>query len=465
MSNFVAAVATLGFLIALVLLFARPRVGILALIVYFPLDPFVPRLPVPGMNAETALFGVAAALTLMRFGVRLPPLRYTAAVLVFIAMMLMLFGVGAARPERIVGFGPWKLFMITKSVTFPVLLFFICYWWFPTVEGRRQVIHAISYSVLISSVFGLLDFVVPFTPHAGTGRAAGVFGDPNALGCVLATFSLAPLYLVSLPDLPRWHRGVHLGIYGLTVLALVLSQSRSGWLAVCAGHAVWLLFVNRALFLTAACAGVLALTLGYPLLPELVRDRIEETFEARSGKVFWGGAERFGAGADRIVYHRIGWEMFVESPVWGHGLEGFMLNAPRYGARYGMLAHKSPHSVPVKLASEGGVLGLMALAWLGLAVSGLGVHLWWRGGPEHRLGSLLLGVLAGLSFGSLFQNFFLSAGLGANFWILFGTVARARYAAPAAEEESALVTEAPPLGVGAEVLAHGALGGPFGAPR
>src|SRR5215510_10886074 len=76
-------------LVALVLLFWRPLAGLIFLVAIFPVDPFSPRLPVPGMNTETALLGVAFAMTVLRFGARPPPLRYSGPVVAFIAVMGM----------------------------------------------------------------------------------------------------------------------------------------------------------------------------------------------------------------------------------------------------------------------------------------------------------------------------------------------------------------------------------------
>ena len=64
-------------LLVLVLLLARPVTGIVALALVYPLILVAPRLPVPGMNVETTLVGVALALTLLRFGLRIPPPRYS----------------------------------------------------------------------------------------------------------------------------------------------------------------------------------------------------------------------------------------------------------------------------------------------------------------------------------------------------------------------------------------------------
>ena len=68
-----SGLASAGALIVLGLLFARPQLGIVALAAFFPLNPYVIRLPLPGLNFETVFIAIAMGLTLLCFGFRIPP--------------------------------------------------------------------------------------------------------------------------------------------------------------------------------------------------------------------------------------------------------------------------------------------------------------------------------------------------------------------------------------------------------
>ena len=56
-------ISLVGFGVVLVLLLWRPQLGIAAFVMYYPLNDHVPRLPIPGFNAESLLFGIMGAVT------------------------------------------------------------------------------------------------------------------------------------------------------------------------------------------------------------------------------------------------------------------------------------------------------------------------------------------------------------------------------------------------------------------
>ena len=453
-----AAISLAGLAVVLVLLIWRPQLGIAAFVLYYPLNDHVPRLPIPGFNAETLLFGIMGALTLLRFGLRVPPLRYTGPLLAVVGVVFLGWSITAGQTVlEQYGPGAWDFFQVMKSMAFPTLLFFFAYWWYPDAGSRRRLMETVSLTLAITATAGIVDWFVPYSRDGlEAGRATGLFPAANVFGGTLAAWSLVPLYLMRHPDVPHRRRLFHLGAYGLGMLALALSLSRSGWLGLLVGHTIYFLYVNRMVLLAGLTAAVLLLTVGYAAVPELIRDRIQETFETRQ-TVLWGGAERFGSGADRIVYYQIGAEMFLDSPIWGHGMNAFLTNTPKYGAKYGMIAHKAPHSLVVKIATETGSIGLAGFAWLALTVLFVG-HRVWRSSEEDRgLGVVLLAGFASIGVTSLFQPTFFSHLLGGYFWLLFGLVAHAdvdlRHAA--AERRVAASPFARPLGEAPPLLASG----------
>jgi O-antigen ligase len=420
-------ISLVGFAVVLVLLLWRPQLGIAAFVMYYPLNDHVPRLPIPGFNAESLLFGIMGALTLLRFGARVPPLRYTGTLFGVVLVMAMAWGMTAAQVSvEQYGPGAWDFFQVLKSTLFPTLLFFFGYWWYPDPASRRRLMEVVSLTLALTALAGIADWIAPFSRDGlEARRATGVFPAANVFGGTLAAWSLIPLYLVRQPDIPQLRRLLHMCAYALGLLALALSLSRSGWLGLIAGHTVFFLYVNRGLLLAGVVAMVLLVTVGYAAVPDLIRDRIDETFQTRN-RVFWGGgAERFGSGADRIVYYQIGAEMFMDSPIWGHGTNAFLLNTPKYGAKYGLLANKAPHSLVVKIATEAGSIGLAIFAWLALTVMLVSHRVWRRSSEDRGLGVLLFGGFVSIGVTSLFQPTFFSHLLGGYFWLLFGLVAHA----------------------------------------
>jgi O-antigen ligase len=423
---------SLAALIALVLLFWRPAAGLIFLVAIFPVDPFSPRLPVPGMNTETILLGVAFAMTVLRFGARLPPLRYSGPVIAFIVVMGMglVLSIPWAIKYTAMDGEPavWFIFKSWKSMSFSALFFFASYWWLGRPEDRARMLEAISFGVWISAVAGVADFVFGLTDIGALGRATGLQGDPNAMAEAVGSMMFVSLHLAVYGlELPLWRRLFHGSAYALSFVALVLSLSRGNWLALVFAHAVYFLLVNRTLFFATVVAVAMLATVAFPLLPEVVRGRILSTVQT-SNTVYGlqGAAGLETSAAMRVVFTKIGYDMWLESPLWGQGLSSFTFRAPELGARYGLFQTKDAHNILVKLAAENGVIGLAAFMWLVWAVFRCGRRLWRADSREYQLGAVLLAAGTHALLASLSTDSFLYAKqISAYFWVLYALCARA----------------------------------------
>ena len=129
----------------------------------------------------------------------------------------------------------------------------------------------------------------------------------------------------------------------------------------------------------------------------------------------------------RVVFAKIGYDMFLESPIWGHGLQLVHVHErPKLGARYGLFAAKDAHNILVKLAAENGVIGLAAFAWLAWAVFRCGRWLWRSDSSERVLGAVLLGAATHALVASSSTDCFLyTKQISAYFWVLYALSARA----------------------------------------
>ncbi|MEX2206957.1 MAG: O-antigen ligase family protein [Myxococcota bacterium] len=414
------------------MLFWRPIWGLALLVAIFPMDAWAPRLPVPGINTETIMIGVAFAVTVLRFGGRIPPLRYSGPVFAFIGVMLIAFIVSIpwATGMRAVDGGPaiWYNFKTVKSSTFTALLFFIAYWWVRSPEDRQRTLVAICIAVFLSSVAGIADFVIGINPRVSDGRANGLLDNANAMAETIGPMLFVPLYLLMQGREIGWAtRLLSVATYGLGLVALVLSLSRGNWIAFVAANFVFLLLVNRKLLVGAVAVGAILVALGAPLLPTIVRDRLEST-TAAGPSVYQVplavGLE--GSTAMRVVFAKIGLDMLALSPVWGNGLNAFHMRTPEFGARYGLLTHKDPHILLVRLAAEMGTAGILMLAWLSWAVYRCGRTLWRSDSPAYMLGAVVLSASLYNFVSNLASTTFLQvAQVSAQFWILYAIAARA----------------------------------------
>ncbi len=412
-----AILSTLGCVVVFVLLAVRPSLGIGALLAIYPVLHYVPRSPVPGLNAETILLVFAMILTLGRSGLRVPPLRVTGPVLAFLAVMFMAWVIGRTVVDL---YDPlaaaWERFKTFKSHTFAALLFFIAYWCITDRAGRRTVLEGISLAILGLGASVLLDV------GDSSGRASGLFQNANTSGDVLGVFLVCPLFLVWTEPRSKLRRGLHGLAYLVGFVGLVYTLSRGAWLAFAIGHLVFFLMLDRRVVVMATATAALMLAIGLPLAPQLVRDRLSETFEAGSQKVYQvgGGLNIEGSAAIRVVVYRVGFDMFLDSPIWGHGSGGFRANSLQYGAKYGLLQYKTPHSLPLMIMTEAGGLGLISLAWLSLTVLGLGLGLLYTPG-QANLGVLILTLGIATGVANLFHTDFLTNPVSARyFWVLFG---------------------------------------------
>ncbi|MCP4004606.1 MAG: O-antigen ligase family protein [bacterium] len=419
--------------IALVLLFYKPVWGVIAIAAIYPINLWAPRLPVPGLNTETLLVGLAMAFTFLRYGVHFPPVRYTGPVVAFIGMILFAFLLALpwVRSVQLAGgeSALWKVFQIFKSMVFTSFLFFPAFWFFGDPKDRRRLIQAISFAGLTVAVFGIFDYFIPIHPKSDGSRAHGLLDDPNAMAQVIGTTMFASLYLVlHAKDLSPVKRLFHLVAYGLSGVAIVLSLSRGNWLALLASHALFLLFVNRQMLGVGFVGLVLAATIAFPFLPSIVQDRVSGVTQNRGQTVYRipGGENLEGSAAARVVTYSVGLEMFQASPIWGHGLHYFTLKTPEWGAKYGLLKMKDAHSLPVKMAAETGLIGLAVLAWLFGSCGLHGLRLWSSNTPERGMGTMFIGVTAWVAVANLTSTGFLyTKPIAAYFWLQFGMTARA----------------------------------------
>jgi O-antigen ligase len=430
--------------VTLALLFWRPIAGMLVLVAIFPMDPWSPRLPVPGINTETVLLSVATLVTVLRFGARIPPLRYSGPPIAYILLIGIGFALSIpwARGIRMVDgdTAVWGIFKQWKASTFSGLFFVPVYFWFSDARDRRALLEALSVGVFISSMFGLFDLVVGVTPGGQGGRAGGLQIDPNALALAVGSTIFVPLYLATRArDLPRWRRVFHGVTYGVAFIAVLLSLSRGNYIAFVVAHLVYLALVSRVLLLAGVVTVALFATIAFPLLPTSVRERIETTTASGSGYRV-AGAERVEAStAYRLALTQVAFDMFKDSPIWGHGLLFYYFHVPQYGAKYGTLELKDSHSIVLSLAVELGAVGLAWLGWIVATVYLLGRRLWRSSSSEYYVGAVLLACSTHLLIGSLSTNSFNSTrDISAYFWILLALAARTyveRYAeapAPAA---------------------------------
>ncbi len=433
--------ALAGAIVTFVLLLVAPRWGMPALVAISPLLQVATPRAGPGLNAETALYTAALFSLAMRARPALPPPAFLAPYLAFLAVMLLAALIAATSlpiPGSL-GVRLWEIALPLKSELWPTLGLFLFFGLAPDEQQRRRLLFAMTIAVLVAAVSsfiwpaGRADFV---SPQRLTGF---LYQNPNALGSFLAIFSVIPLSAIFREKTSPALRIFSLMVYVAAVTAVVLTQSRGAWVAFVVGHLVWLFYVNRRLFLPALIVIALAVTTvaAIGLTPRAVSERVEQTLTP-GGRMFL--ASKLATGLDssaqlRVVIHRIAADMWVESPLWGHGFRSFYPLSAEYGRGYGLARARrgawtgaiSAHSLYARTTAEYGLIGLAVLGWFAWVLIGTGRSLVAGKGPERDLGVTFLAVLAGTGAMCLTMEALRSHQTSIPFWALSGLAIRALY--------------------------------------
>ena len=243
---------------------------------------------------------------------------------------------------------------------------FVCAYHF--VKTREDFIYCVKL-VLWSSLFPILYCVVDIgLNHAhnnnGDGfRLQSTFGHPNILAFyVTLLISLAFYMLKNLPSGNVPGRGgntanyyrVFYTLYILVLLgALVLTKTRSAWIACLTGFLLYGIFFERRYLVYLLVGGVLA-----TMLPE-VRDRLGDLFQGNHV----GGYAQLNSFAWRVYLWKSGLNWMQPSHyLFGYGLSNFQALSQQFFPLAGPMKWGA-HSVYVQWIFELGVVGFLAYLW------------------------------------------------------------------------------------------------------
>ncbi len=189
-----------------------------------------------------------------------------------------------------------------------------------------------------------------------TYRIFAGWSNPNAAAGVFVI--LIPAAIAMAWNLTAWHKWLAAGSAALLTTALLLTQSKGGWLAGFIGIAVFLvLTVVWKIDFKKAAAPVLGLLVGLALFGVLVYGPRPSGAAAGGGiaRITGGGAEAEQSAGFRTLLWKTSIELTKEKPQgWGLGSFRFVSGRP------GMVTQTvTPHHNYLGLAAEGGLLSLL----------------------------------------------------------------------------------------------------------
>jgi O-antigen ligase len=355
--------AAVGALVALMLAYVRPLALVYLAVALIPLELFAARLGGVGITVTEALFALAG----LGWGLRrlvdghrpwVPTPLNGGLALLLLAVLAGL--VAAAEPFAAVRIlVMWTLFALVLQLI--------------ADQGTRDAVRGIVWLLaLAGAAVGAVAVVstggqAPQLSELGdraTGRAVGSFTDPNILGTFLA-LALPSALVLGLTG-PAARRPVSLAAFGLILAGLGLSLSRGGLLA--AGGALLVLLawapVRRLALLGAGVVALLAIVNANPLAGVQQVDTVVE----RVVSVRYAGQSQFDQRRD---LYRVTPDIIADHPVLGVGANGYSLVAPHYGLvdPYTGFTFDHAHNIPLTVGAELGLVGLLALAWLVVALA------------------------------------------------------------------------------------------------
>jgi O-antigen ligase len=239
----------------------------------------------------------------------------------------------------------------------------------------------------------LLRFSGPFK-YIGSNELAALF----LIGCIF-------FGLFALAQRRWWEKVAYLTASGLYAYGVLYSYSRAAQLAlVCVAVVVASLRYRWVLAIL-----VVALMTQHWWVPVSVRERWEMTEDeqgqldesAESRKEFWA----------------LAWDLFLHSPVYGHGTQSFRQINPR---------QMDTHNIYLRVMAEQGTIGAILFVAIWFHVFRLAYTLWTRA-PERwdrQFGFALFMTTIGLLIANLFGDRFSHLAMIGQYWVIAGLAQR-----------------------------------------
>lgn len=387
----------------------KPRFGLLLLPIATPFLPWMPKVPVPGMNPLNALlfavFGTFALTKVLNRQQLFRPSRLGMVIGVLMGMNALSIARGAAFPTGYgydAGFA--GLWLFRYAMTFSV--YFITLSMAHGETDRKRMAWAIALGLLAEAWTTIL-----FGKNGSGGRAIGTFGQSNELGAFLAMFTAFTASLC----LGSRNLVAKLALAGMAfagVIATFLTLSRGSILALGVGFLYVAFRTSKVLTII-----VLAVLVTSPIwIPQDVKDRMAETQVGVEGS---DDVTLEASSQMRIDTWNAILRVVSENPIFGVGMLGLTYVLPMTGGEMGLEVKDSSHNTFLRMLAELGVFGLVLFCWFLWMVFKLGNDgvKAARNPFDRQLSVGLMAALLVLAVSCWFGDRFYSILITGNFWI------------------------------------------------
>jgi len=276
------------------------------------------------------------------------------------------------------------------------------------LKEKRQIERFVAVMLIVCFVTCIVGLIQVPTGGRVSAPFEGEVGEPNTLGGYLVLMMSIVLGLL-LADERRRLKPFLLSLFGITVVTLAMTLSRSSWLALFPMLFTLIYLTNKRFAIVFPLLFIIAFS--PVLLPQSVKDRFYFTFMQPNtpGQVEIGGFRLDTSTSDRILcWKQVVTRDFIKHPVLGYGVTGY----PFLDAQY------------PRVLAETGLLGLFAFSILLIAIYryALGVY---RNTKDPFFKGLTLGYLGGfigLLIHAIGCNTFIIVRIMEPFWFLTAMV-------------------------------------------
>lgn len=312
-------------------------------------------------------------------------------------------------PDRLGGLGLWRAYFLE-----PILFFAVFTDTVRVSKDRAAVLAGMAVSL---AAIALTAVFQKFTGYgipdpwwtASVRRVTSFYGFPNAIGLYLAPIVvLVSAWAADLFFRPGGRRRpwpyLLAVVAVLGFLACLFAVSKGALIGMAVALAVYGLSVRRLrpLALTAVIAVCLAVSLYRPLT-------------SLAGNIFAG---RDASSSVRLVIWNETLNMLSDRPIFGGGLSGYRQSVEPYHRAGHIELFMYPHSLPLNLWTEIGLIGLVGFVWLLVLFFVRNIRVARRG--RSWLPTALLSAMVCILIHGLVDVPYLKNDLAFQFWILVG---------------------------------------------
>ena len=229
------------------------------------------------------------------------------------------------------------------------------------INTPRRVFNVVSVFLAAAFFSGLDGIYQRFTgydlfrkfPMFERMKITGAFRAPNDFGTYLATVLPLPLSLIAFNAATRKAKAALSILSLLIAVCLLLTFARGAWLGFFAGFLFLFIFTGWKRLVAALVILALLASLTMLIAPPAIKAQLHSL--ARLGSDT--------SSIDRILIWKTGWRMFLDRPVFGHGLNTFMSVFEKYRPPdYKEVVYA--HNCFLQAAAETGIVGLLVFLWL-----------------------------------------------------------------------------------------------------